>query len=124
MEKLCKNVVVYLTGTGLGFNHVHKYVNHSVLTDHFNKGVWKSAPYSVHILENIECSGKTKRGAINALEAFFSNCRKPFWMLQLITVFPYDLNNDIGNEPKREYTHVLAGKMIPPLVRNNPRVTK
>lgn len=51
--------------------HPRQYGYCPFLTDHFNEGVSNSAPYSVYILENIECSSRTKRGAVDALKNVF-----------------------------------------------------
>ena len=43
----------------------------------------------------------------------FRKIRETFWVLLLRTIFPYGLNDRIGDEPKKEDNPDLVGKRFP-----------
>ena len=48
-----------------GFRHPKKHGHCRILSEHFNQGLCKGATYKVQILEKIERSGSTSRGALD-----------------------------------------------------------
>ena len=107
-----------------GFKHPDKYGFCHILSDHFNKGVCKDASYSVQILEKLEGNGRTERNALDPSVTSIRKDREMFWIYQLRTLYPYGLNDRIGNEYKNDNTHRLVGKRFPPLNRTCPRIRR
>lgn len=58
---------------------------------------------------------------MDASVTHFRKIRGTFWVLLLRTIFPYGLNDRIGDEPKKEDNPDLVGKRFPWLARNHPR---
>ena len=64
------------------------------------------------------------RGAIDASLTSKRKERELHWMLKLRTVFPYGLNDRIGDEFKNEDTHFAVARRFPALNRSHPRVAR
>ena len=92
-----------------------------ILTNHFNSGKCKGAKYTVNILEKLDGSGRTERRAMDPESTAYRKQREIYWMLKLRTVYPYGLNDRIGDEYKSHDTHIIVGKRFPPLKRTFPR---
>ena len=107
-----------------GIKSPQKYGTCRILSNHFNEGCCRGKTYKVQILEKLEGNGRTARGAIDPTLTCKRKERELYWMLKLRTVFPYGLNDRIGDEFKNEDTHVAVGKRFPRLIRSHPRVAR
>ena len=61
---------------------------------------------------------------MNASKTSFRKSRETFLALHLRIVFPYCLNNSIGDEPKKEDKIILVAKSFSPSPRNHSCVTR
>ena len=107
-----------------GLKNPEKYGFCRILSEHFNNGVCKGASYTVQILEKLEGNGRTPRGAIDPSQTAHKKSREMYWMLQLRTIYPYGLNDPVGDEYKREDSHHLVANRFPPLSRKHPRASR
>lgn len=107
-----------------GIKSPEKYGTCRILSNHFNEGLCKGESYTVQILEKLEGEGRTARGALDASITSKRKERELYWMMKLRTVFPYGLNDRIGDEFKNEDTHFAVGRRFPPLNRIRPRVSR
>ena len=107
-----------------GIKSPEKYGTCRILSNHFNEGCCRGKSFSVQILEKLEGNGRTARGALDASITSKRKERELYWMLKLRTVFPYGLNDRIGDEFKNENTHFAVGKRFPPLSRVHPRFAR
>ena len=107
-----------------GFKYPDKYGFCEILTKHFLEGLCKDSTYNVQILEKLEGNGRTERGAMDASSTSIRKKKEVEWMMKLRTVYPYGLNDRIGDEHKCDSTHVLVGTRFPPLARVHPRLSR
>ena len=94
------------------------------LVQHFNKGRCKNATYTIHIIENIEGTGQFADGKVNPDFIPARRSRETEWMLAMRTIFPYGLNEKIGesgNLQKLQEEDGMVGKKFPKLPRANIR---
>jgi len=103
------------------FNNPKKYSFCKILNSHFNSGLCKDATYEVQILEKLEGSGRTDRNAMDMGAKPLRKSRELFWMLKLRTVYPYGLNDRVGDEWKKDDTHDTVAKRFPRLERKHAR---
>ena len=101
-----------------GFSNPEKYGVCRILTEHFTSGPCKNSTYKVQILEKIPGNGRTARNAIDATSKKLRRERELHWMLKLRTVYPYGLNDRVGDEFKVEKNQKLIGQQFPKLSRN------
>ena len=97
------------------FNQPGKCCFCRILSDHSRKGNTSS---SVQTLKELEGNDRAAR---NALDASITSIRKQSektWMLKLRTIYPYGLNYCLGDEYKKENTHVLVYNKFPPPLEN------
>ena len=66
------------------------------MSNHFNNGLCKGEQYKVNIIETIDGSEMTNRGAIDASFTQICKSKETYWMKRLRTAFGYDLNDKIG----------------------------
>ena len=104
------------------FKNPQKYSYCRILNSHFTEGHCKGAKYTVSILEKMEGTGRTDRDTMDFSAKADRKKREKYWMLTLRTVFPYGLNDRIGDEFKTGNTSTAIGKKFPPLSRNFSRV--
>ena len=96
-----------------------------ILSEHFNKGHCKNATYNVQILEKLEGTGRTSRGALDASQTSKRKARELYWILKLRTAYPYGLNDRLGDEfTKCSANEGLIGKKFPPLSRKHLRFSR
>ena len=112
------------TGHRQGMKSPEKHGTCKILTGHFNKGSCKGAEYSVQILEKIDENGRTDRGAIDATQTAFRKQRELHWMLKLRTVYPYGLNDRIGDEYSTQEAKFAIATRFPALRRTRPRIAR
>ena len=107
-----------------GIREPERYGTCRILSNHFNNGSCKGESYKVQILEKLEGNGRTARGALDASQTSRRKERELYWMLKLRTVFPYGLNDRIGDEFKNQKTHFAVANRFPPLNRAQPRTSR
>lgn len=89
-----------------GFRYAANYGYCKRLSNHFSEGFCKNANYHVQIIEKLEGNGRTGRKALDSQVTSLRKARETHWMLKLRTVYPYGLNDRIGDE-HRNTTGVL-----------------
>ena len=104
-------------GHNLGINKPDKYGFCKILSGHFNAGCCKNTDYKVQILEKLEGNGRTERGALDASITQLRKAKEREWMLKLRTVYPYGLNDRLGDEFKDDNCHMQVGNKFPALSR-------
>ena len=107
-----------------GFRNPKKYGYCRILSDHFHKGVCRNASFTVQILEKLEGNGRTKRNAMDASITAIRKRKEKEWMLKMRTVFPYGLNDRLGDDFVKEDTHILVGTKFPALPRKHDRMSR
>ena len=93
-----------------------------ILNNHFTKGLCKGSSYSVSLIEKLEGTGQTDRGFMDPKQTPARKLREVFWMKELRTIFPYGLNDRIGDEPKTADSHINVGLKFRSLPRKHKRV--
>ena len=88
-----------------------------ILSNHFNKGVCKDSDYTFQVIEKFEGSGRTERHAIDPKITSKRRKREDFWMKTLRTVYPYGLNDRVGDDFMRDQASDRIGLKFPPLKR-------
>ena len=107
-----------------GIKSPEKHGTCRILSGHFNKGTCKGSGYTVQILEKLDGDGRTDRRALDPTKTALRKGRELHWMLKLRTVFPYGLNDRIGDEYKTDqFQHAIASR-FPPLKRSHPRIKR
>ena len=84
------------------FRHPEKYAFCKILNNHFREGLCKEEKYSVRILEKLPGSGRTEENVMDMDSKPLRKARELHWMLKLRTIYPYGLNDRIGDEFKQE----------------------
>ena len=88
-----------------------------ILCDHFNSGLCKGSDYKLNIIEKLEGTGIDVDGKRDPTVTKIRTGKETNWMLLLRTVYPYGLNDRIGNEFKRDRAAPIATQ-FPSLKRN------
>ena len=78
----------------------------------------------MQIIEKIEGDGRTACKTVGPTQATFRKQRELYWMLTLRTVFPYGLNDRIGDEFKTEESHFAIASRFTTLKRSCPRIAR
>ena len=104
--------------------HPSKYSYCKRLNDHFTSGRCKGSTYSVSIIEKLEGTGLTNRGIMDPQYTPARKARETYWMKELRTVYPYGLNDRIGDEPITPNTHINVGLRFKALPRRNKRISR
>ena len=96
------------------------------LVQHFNNGRCKGATFTFQIIENLAGTGRTDDNKTDPLFTPARKSKETQWMLTLRTVYPYGLNEKIGetgdlNRLRLEDDGII-GKKFPKLPRTNIRV--
>ena len=71
-----------------------------MFSNHFHKGLFKGAGYTVQINEKLEVKGRTGRGAIDCGLAVLHRKKEAEWIWKLRTVYPYGLNDRIKDNDR------------------------
>ena len=95
-----------------------------IMLEHFSKGVCKGAGYTVKILEKLDGTGRTEHGSMELSSRRVRRARECHWMLKLRTVYPFGLNERIGDEFKSEDKVSLISPKFPRLDRQFVRGTQ
>ena len=77
--------------------------------------------YSAQVFNIVEGNGRNEREAVDTLRILFRKSREMFWILQLRTPFPYDLNDYIEKEPTKKVIHDLVFFSYKKSSKNNKR---
>ena len=102
-----------------GISYPEKDNNCRILSEHFSKGPCQGATYTVKIIEKLDGDGRDSNGVIDPSVTVIRRKRETEWMLKLRTVFPYGLNDRIGNEYMTDRGDALICHQFPSLKRNN-----
>lgn len=117
LQKLLKNCIKSLIGIGLDLTHRLNLVFVVFYQIISAKLFFYNASYSVQILEKLDGNGRTARNALDASIISRKKQRDKTWMLKLRAVLVYGLYDRLGNEYKKEDTHVITDNKFPPLSR-------
>ena len=91
--------------------------------DSIGKGFCRNATYSVQISEKLKENGSSARNTLDASIISKSELCEKTWMLKLRKLYPYDLNDPVGDEFKEVDTHVLVGNKFPLLLRKHSSIS-
>ena len=102
-------------------NYPEKDNNCRILSDHFSKGACRNAKFSVHIIEKLPGDGRDEDGNVDSAMTTIRRKKETAWMLKLRTVFPYGLNDRVGDEYMSEKGNCNVASKFPTLKRNGNR---
>ena len=88
-----------------------------ILIDHFSQGLCKNATFTVHILEKLSGDGRDDNQQVDSSVTRIRRKKETEWMLKLRTVYPYGLNDRIGDEYMFEKDNTNIFSRFPPLKR-------
>ena len=110
-----------------GFDNPEKYGCCKYLTEHFTSGHCKDSTYKVQILEKLDGNGRTEvngRLIPDKSVTYLRKKKETQWMLKLRTVYPYGLNDRVGDDWATQRNKKLVGKQFTKLSRTFPRRSK
>ena len=93
-----------------GINKPNTDVKCRRLSDHFNIGICKNKQYTVQIIETLEGSGKLNNGSEDISISRKRREKEKNYMLTLRTVYPYGLNDRIGDEYSRNKSEQIGNR--------------
>ena len=79
-------------------NHPENDNSCRILSNHFSQGHCKNATFTVHIIEKLPGNGRDENNKVDTSIARQRRKKETEWMLKLRTVYPYGLNDRIGDE--------------------------
>ena len=79
-------------------NNTHVSYSSHILANHFNSGHCKGASFSVNKIEKLSGDGRGEDGKLDPIMNRIRKKKKTEWMLKLRTVYPYGLNDRVGDE--------------------------
>ena len=88
-----------------------------ILSRHFNQGPCQGAEYTIHIIEKLEGDGRDENNKIDKGIASLRRRKETEWMLKLQTVYPFGLNDRIGDEYMTDREENIVSLRFPPLKR-------
>ena len=97
--------------------HPDKDHNCRILSEHISKGACQGASYTVKVIEVLEGDGKDMYGKIDPKFTVIRRKKETEWMLKLRTVYPYGLNDRIGDEYMTDRKNNIVFSKFPPLKR-------
>ena len=92
----------------------------NILYKHFNSYLCKNATYTVQIIEVLEGTGRDNNKNVDKEITKIRMQKETEWMLKLRTVYPYGLNDRIGNEYRSTLSSSIASR-FPKLERKHQR---
>ena len=98
-------------------NHPERDNTCRILSEHFSKGLCKNATFTVNIIEKLQGSGRDENGALDSAITSIRRKKETNWMLKLRTVYPYGLNDRIGDEYMSEKENINIYSKFPSLKR-------
>ena len=100
------------------FMHPDKSQNCKILSEHFQSPLCKGSGYTVQVLEVLTGTGRDAHGNMDPSETKIRKDKEKHWMLKLRTVYPYGLNDTIGDEYRHNLTTPI-GTFFPSLPRKD-----
>ena len=94
------------------------------MNTHFSKGYCKDSSYAVNIIEKLEGTGHTDRNTMDFAAKLIRKARETYWMHELQNIFPYGLNNRIGDEFKTDNKHINVSVKFSSLPRKHIRTNR
>ena len=94
------------------------------MNTHFSKGNCKDASYTVNIIEKLEGSRRTDRNTMDFAVKSLRKARETYWTYELRTIFPYGLNDRIGDEFKTDNKHINVAAKFSSLPRKYSRANR
>ena len=88
-----------------------------ILNTHFSKGYCKDSSYTVNIIEKLEGTGRTEGNTMDFAAKPLQKARETYWIHELRTIFPYGLNDRIGDEFKTDDKHINVAAKFSSLPR-------
>ena len=98
-------------------NHAERDNTCRILSEHFSKGLCKNATFTVNIIEKLQGNGRDEHDVIDSAITAIRRKKETSWMLKLRTVFPYGMNDRIGDEYMSEKESININSKFPPLKR-------
>ena len=95
------------------------------LAAHFNGGLCKGSKFTIRILEKLEGNGRVgskRRDPIDGTSKRLRLAREKHWMLKLRTVFPFGLNEKVGDDWKQNDSTPVSSKF--PKLHRSLRVSR
>jgi len=114
-------------GHRTGFTNPTKYGCCKYLSQHFSSGHCNGSTYKVQILEKLDGDGRTIVNGRDVPDPTVTKIRKKKetqWMLKLRTVYPYGLNDRVGDDFAIQRNQKLIGQQFLKLARTFPRKSK
>ena len=88
-----------------------------ILVDHFSSGMCQGATFKVNIIEKLSGTGRDEEGTMDPGVSSMRRKKEREWMLRLRTVYPFGLNDRVGDEYMAEKDQVNIFSKFPPLKR-------
>lgn len=101
-----------------GLKHPERDNTCRILSQHFNSPLCKNASYTINILEKLSGDGRNEKGILDSNITKMRRQKETNDMLKLRTVYPYGLNDRIGNE-YRSVANAPIGSYFPTLKRHS-----
>ena len=98
-------------------NHPEQDNTCRILSEHFSKGHCKNATFTVHIIEKLNGNGRDDLQVIDSAITAIRRKKETDWMLKLRTVFPYGLNDRVGDEYMSDKDCININSKFPSLKR-------
>ena len=92
-----------------------------ILANHFSKGHCKGATFTVNIIEKLSGDGRDNDGKLDPTINRIRKKKETEWMLKLQTVYPFGLNDRIGDEYMENRNHDNVFSKFPPLKKIKER---
>ena len=91
-----------------GMKNPNKDNTSTILYKHFNSVLCKNATYNVQVFEVLNGNGRDINNNVDPEVTTICREKETDWMLKLRTVYPYGLNDRIGNEYHSSLTSTIA----------------
>ena len=101
-----------------GMKNPNKDHTCNILYNHFNSVLCNKGTFLVQIIEVLSGSGRDGKNNVDPAITKIRQQKETEWMLKLRTVYPYGLNDRVGNEYRSTLTSSI-GKRFPKLERNH-----
>ena len=88
-----------------------------ILVDHFSSGLCQGATFTVHVIEKLSGTGRDAEGKVDPAISRIRRQKEKEWMLRLRTVYPYGLNDRVGDEFMAEKDLSVVCSRFPSLKR-------